>query len=115
MELNVEEDDGTLKWLNIDINEGLTGKDKYFNGKEVHLKDIFDKKVYVLDYADNITTKYGDNRMIISLKYDLDSEESFKLFISNQRVKRVMIEIGKRKKFPRKLTFKNNGKTYYVE
>ena len=58
------DDDGSLKFLNIPVEEG----NKQFHGKVMTQQQLTNTEFYALDYTMIEKTKYGTNRMLIRIK-----------------------------------------------
>lgn len=108
-----KQDDGTLSFLNIPPDRG----NRHFNCDETTQQKLTNKTFYVIGFIDNVTTKFGDNRYLVKIKYNLDDDDNQarKFFTNSQEIKYVLEEIQKRNAFPRLVTMRASGTRYYLE
>ena len=106
-------DDGSLSFLNIEPN--VNGK--YFNCIETTQQKLINLSFWIIDYIDDIKTKFGTNRFLIKIKFNLnDSNEDAKKFFTNSKdIKYILEKIKELNAFPRKVTMKTSGNRYYFE
>lgn len=107
------EDDGTLGFLNLPPDENL----RRFNCQETTQQKLINKSFWVIDYFENVKTKYGENRFLIKIKFKLEDDDSDarKFFTNSQEIKYVLKKIKELNKFPRKVTMQVSGTRYYFE
>lgn len=107
------EDDGSLGFLNIPPDENL----RRFNCQETTQQKLINKSFWVIDFFENVKTKYGENRFLVKIKFKLedDDSDSRKFFTNSQEIKYVLQKIKELKKFPRKVTMQVSGTRYYFE
>lgn len=105
------QDDGTLEFLHIPQDE----HNKHFNCRETTQQQLINRQFWVLDYIENVKTKFGAERFLVKIKFSLEDkeEDARKFFTNSQEIKYVLKEIRKRNKFPRKVTMKASGTRYY--
>jgi len=106
-------DDGSLSFLNIEPNTDC----KYFNCSEITQQKLINLSFWIIDYIDNIKTKFGTNRYLVKIKFDLnDSNENAKKFFTNSKdIKYILEKIKDLNAFPRKVVMKVSGNRYYFE
>lgn len=113
--MNNEEmnDDGSLSFLRIPQDES----NKHFNCKETKQQQLTNLTFWVIDFIENIKTKFGAERFLVKIKFDKDAPDSNaqKFFTNSTEIKYVLREIKKRKAFPRKVTMRASGTRYYLE
>ena len=107
------QDDGSLSFLNIKPNES----NKHFNGREVTQQSLINTSFWVIDYAKDVKTRFGEGRYVVKGKYELSDMESqsFKFFTNSQDIKYILDKIGELNAFPRKVTMRMKGNYYYIE
>ena len=108
-----KEDDGSLSFLGIEPD----AKNKHFNCPETTQQKLINLSFWVLDYLDDVKTRFGNNRFLVKIKFnqsDPDSEAR-KFFTNSQEIKYILGKIKDRKAFPRKVTMKVSGTRYYFE
>lgn len=106
------EDDGSLKFLNIERNK----KSREFNCKDISLQDLVNKEIYLIDYLDDVKTRYG-MRYLVFIKYNLEDSEmnGNKFFTNSESIKYILDKIREMDAFPRKVVVKSIGKKYILE
>lgn len=109
-----KQDDGSLSFLQIPQDE----TNKHFNCKETKQQQLTNLSFWVLDYIENVKTKFGNERFLVKIKFDVpgaghESEEKF--FTNSSEIKYVLKEVRKRNAFPRKVTMRASGTRYYLE
>lgn len=107
------EDDGSLDFLNIPADEN----NRHFNCPETTQQKLTNLSFWVLDYIENVETKFGKDRVLVKIKMnekDKDSD-SKKFFTNSREIKYVLSKIKEMKKFPRKVTLRASGTRYYFE
>jgi len=111
---NVEvEDDGTLAFLNLPRPEG----NKQFHCDVIAIDELVNKVFYVVDYQPAVKTRYGENRYLVNIKFELgDSDDKARKFFTNSvEIKDVLDKIKALNKFPRKVTLRKHKKSYWFE
>lgn len=106
-------DDGSLAFLGIKMEGGM----KYFDCPETKQQDLINLSFWIVDYLDDVKTKFGENRFILKIKMDKNDPESLakKFFTNSQPIKFVVGKIAEMNAFPRRVTMKKRGNTYYFE
>lgn len=105
-------DDGSLAALRLQHKASV----RRFHCRTVSLRDLVDKKIFVLGYADEVTTRFGDGRTVVHCKYDLADEESFKFITASSEIAEIMRDIDQLDAFPRSVTVKaENNRIFWLE
>lgn len=106
------EDDGTLAFLNIPSDASR----RQFNCPEVTQQKLVNTTFWVIDYYDEIKTKYG-LRTLVKIKDDpKDGDSNARKFFTNcEDIKYILGQIRERDAFPRKVTMRANGNHYFLE
>lgn len=106
-------DDGSLAFLKIppDANK------KYFHCDETTQQKLLNKSFWVVDFVENVNTRFGQERYLVKIKFNLeDTEENARKFFTNSReIKYVLDKIKELNKFPRKVTMRAEGTMYHLE
>lgn len=111
-QLTLDSDDGSLAFLDIKPDPSS----RQFNCKEVTQQQLINVKFYIIAFIKDVKTKFGDNRYLVKIKYDLKDDESKaqKFFTNSPDIKHVLDEIEKRNAFPRSATMKALGTKYFL-
>lgn len=106
-------DDGSLACLGIPPDENL----RRFNCQEISQQKLINRTFWVIDFFDNVKTKFGENRFLVKIKFELnhDDTDARKFFTNSCEIKYVLQKIKEMKKFPRKVTMQASGTRYYFE
>ncbi|HHU21665.1 MAG TPA: hypothetical protein GXZ51_04395 [Acholeplasma sp.] len=106
-------DDGSLSFLNIEPDKS----NRQFNCPEITQQKLINLQFFVVDYLDEIKTKYGNNRFLVKIKFNLEDSESEarKFFTNSKEIKYVLSKVKELNAFPRKVTMKASGNRYYLE
>lgn len=106
-------DDGTLAFLGIPPDENL----RRFNCPEITQQKLINRTFWVIDFFDNVKTKFGENRFLVKIKFELDNDDADarKFFTNSYEIKYVLQKIKEMGKFPRKVTMQASGTRYYFE
>lgn len=107
------EDDGSLASLNIPPDDNK----KYFHCDETTQQKLLNKSFWVVDFIENVNTRYGTERYLVKIKFDMsDSEENARKFFTNSReIKYILDKVRELGKLPRKVYMRANGTRYYFE
>lgn len=107
------EDDGSLAFLNIQPDE----TNKQFNCKETTQQQLINLEFWIIDYIEGLKTKFGNNRNLVKIKFNLDDPESQaqKFFTNSREIKHVLSQVKEMDAFPRKVTMRAAGSRYYFE
>ena len=72
---------------------------------------------FVVDYLDEIKTKYGNDRFLVKIKFNLEDSESEarKFFTNSKEIKYVLSKVKELNALPRKVIMKASGNRYYLE
>lgn len=106
-------DDGSLSFLNIEPDKS----NRQFNCPEITQQKLINLQFFVVDYLDEIKTKYGNDRFLVKIKFNLEDSESEarKFFTNSREIKYVLSKVKELNAFPRKVTMKASGNRYYLE
>ena len=109
----MNKDDGSLAFLKIEPDK----KNRHYNCAETTQQKLINLSFYVVDYLDEIKTKFGTDRFLVKIKYNLeDSEgEARKFFTNSTEIKHVLAQVKEMNAFPRKVTMRASGTRYYLE
>jgi hypothetical protein len=110
---NNSTDDGSLSFLNIQPDEA----NKHFNCPETTQQKLINLQFWLIDFIEDVKTKFGANRFLVKIKFKKDAPESEakKFFTNSSEIKYILQEIKKRNAFPRKVTMRASGTRYYFE
>lgn len=103
-------DDGSLSFLKIEPD----ASSKHFNCPEITQQKLINLSFLVVDYLEDVKTKFGNNRFLVKIRLkegDPDSERKF--FTNSQEIKYILGKIRERNAFPRKVTMNASGTRYY--
>ncbi len=111
-----QQDDGSLSFLQIPQDEA----NKHFNCRETTQQKLINLLFWVVDYIENVKTKFGNERFLAKIRFEEPTppsghEREEKFFTNSTEIKYVLGEIRKRKAFPRRVTMKASGTRYYFE
>jgi len=106
-------DDGSLSFLNIEPDKNS----RQFHCPEITQQKLINLSFYIIDYIDGVKTKYGKDRFLVKIKFNLnDSEgEARKFFTNSSEIKYILEKVKALDAFPRKVTMKASGNRYYIE
>ena len=106
-------DDGSLSFLKIEPDKN----NRHFNCPEITQQKLINLTFWVVDYLDDIKTKFGNNRFLVKIKFDKDDIDSDarKFFTNSGEIKHVLGKIKELNAFPRKVTMRASGTRYYFE
>lgn len=106
-------DDGSLACLNIPEDKS----NKHFNCPEITQQKLINLTFWIIDYLDDVKTKFGANRYLVKIKFNLEDRDSDarKFFTNSQDIKYVLGKIKEMGKFPRRATMRASGTRYYLE
>lgn len=107
------QDDGSLKCLGLPIPDGM----KIFKCNETTQQQMENKTFWVFDYDKGVKTRHGADKYIVFFKYNRDDtqETSYKFFTGSPNIKVVLDQLRELKAFPRKVTLRRDGNTFYFE
>lgn len=107
------QDDGSLAFLQIEPD----ANNKHFNCPETNQQKLINLSFWVVDYLDDVKTKFGNNRFLVKIKFKLEDpdSEARKFFTNSQEIKYILGKIKERNAFPRKVTMRASGARYYFE
>lgn len=106
-------DDGSLSFLKIEPDKN----NRHFNCTETTQQKLTNLSFWVVDYIDDVKTKFGSNRFLVKIKFNLEDQDSEakKFFTNSQEIKYVLGKIMEMNAFPRKVTMRAAGNRYYLE
>ena len=106
-------DDGSLSFLGIEPDRNS----RHFNCPETTQQKLINLSFWVVDYLDDIKTKFGSDRFLVKIKFDRNAGESEakKFFTNSQEIKYVLNKVREMKAFPRRVTMRAAGTRYYLE
>lgn len=109
----MNKDDGSLSFLSIKPDKSS----RQFNCPEITQQKLINLQFFVVDYLDEIKTKYGNDRFLVKIKFNLEDSESEarKFFTNSKEIKYVLSKVKELNAFPRKVTMKASGNRYYLE
>ncbi|MDR1403798.1 MAG: hypothetical protein LBJ60_08875 [Tannerellaceae bacterium] len=113
MDTKQDNDDGSLSFLKIEPDKN----NRHFNCQETTQQKLTNLSFWVVDYLDEVKTKFGGHRFLVKIKYRMDDSdtEAKKFFTNSQEIKYVLGKIKELKAFPRKVTMRASGTRYYFE
>lgn len=90
---------------------------KHFNCPETTQQKLINLSFWVIDYIDDVKTKFGENRYLVKIKFNQDDPESEakKFFTNSSEIKHVLDKIKELGAFPRRVTMRAAGSRYYFE
>lgn len=117
-ENNENEDDGSLAFLKLPRDEN----DKLLLGDVTSQQKLVNTTFWIQDFIEGVSTKYsrmnGNNngQTIVQISSTRDGKEGVKKFFTGSysiisKLKQVK-ELGK---FPRRVTLRSNGRSFYIE
>lgn len=106
-------DDGSLAFLKIPEDKSS----RRFNCSEITQQKLINESFWVVDYIEDVKTKFGSNRYLVKIKFDVGDKDSDsrKFFTNSPDIKYVLGKIREMDKFPRKVTMRVSGNRYYFE
>lgn len=106
-------DDGSLAFLKIQPD----ANNRHFNCPETNQQKLINLSFWVVEYLEDVKTKFGDNRYLVKIKFNKEDSESEarKFFTNSQEIKYVLGKIKELNAFPRKVTMRAAGTRYYLE
>lgn len=109
----MNKDDGSLAFLKIAPDKN----NRRFNCEETTQQKLINREFYVVDIIDKITTKFGNDRFLVKIKFNLEDEENDarKFFTNSTEIKYVLGQVKAMNAFPRKVTMRASGTRYYLE
>lgn len=110
---NNKVDDGSLASLGIQPD----ASNKHFNCPETNQQKLINLSFWVVDYLDEVKTKFGNNRFLVKIKFNKEDSDTDarKFFTNSQEIKYILGKIRELNAFPRKVTMRASGTRYYFE
>lgn len=106
-----------MKGLLSDINKQYESQGGFFNCKTIQLSQLVNKAFYILDYAKEAKTKFGDGRYVVKVSGRLgDAPELHRKFLTNSsRIKFTLDMLKEKDALPYRVVVQYSGKQYYFE
>lgn len=73
---------------------------KTFDAENVSLSNLEGKEIIVLDYENDISTKFGRSKTVVLFKYNDDSKDEFKFFTAGQFIKNALEQASEENEIP---------------
>lgn len=85
---NNSTDDGSLSFLNIQPDEA----NKHFNCPETTQQKLINLQFWLIDFIEDVKTKFGANRFLVKIKFKKDDPESEakKFFTNSSEIKSIV-------------------------
>jgi hypothetical protein len=112
--MDIRNDDGSLSFLQIEPDKN----NKHFNCSETQQQKLINASFWVIDYIEDVKTKFGNNRFLVKIKFNRDDRDSEakKFFTNSSEIKYTLTKIRELNAFPRKVTMRAvSGTRYYFE
>ncbi|MDR3057745.1 MAG: hypothetical protein LBU84_06350 [Prevotella sp.] len=108
-----KQDDGSLSFLSIPADATY----KRFNCSETTQQKLINTSFWVIDYLEDVKTRFGNNRFLVKIKSNPEDKDSdsLKFFTNSQEIKYVLGKIRELHKFPRRVTLRASQNRYYFE
>jgi len=108
-----QDDDGSLSFLKIEPDKN----NRHFNCPETTQQKLINLSFWVIDFLDDVKTKFGSGRFLVKIKFNKDENdtEAKKFFTNSGEIKYVLGKIKEVNAFPRKVTMRASGTRYYFE
>lgn len=106
-------DDGSLSFLKIQPD----ANNRHFNCPETNQQKLINLSFWVVDYLDDVKTKFGNGRFLVKIKFNIEDSDSEarKFFTNSSEIKYILGKIKEMNAFPRKVTMRAAGTRYYIE
>ncbi len=106
-------DDGSLTFLKIEPEKGS----RHFNCPETNQQKLINLSFWIVDYIEDVKTKFGNNRFLVKIKFNKDDADgdARKFFTNSQEIKYVLGKIRELNAFPRRATMRAAGTRYFLE
>lgn len=106
-------DDGSLAFLKIQPD----ASSRHFNCPETNQQKLINISFWIIDYLEDVKTKFGNNRFLVKIKFNIEDSESDakKFFTNSSEIKYVLGKIKEMKAFPRKATMRASGTRFFLE
>jgi hypothetical protein len=108
-----KQDDGSLSFLKIQPD----ASNRHFNCPETNQQKLINLSFWVVDYLEDVKTKFGPNRFLVKIKFNINDNDSEtrKFFTNSSEIKYVLGKIKEMDAFPRKVTMRAAGTRYFLE
>ena len=108
------EDDGSLEFLNLPTPEG---QKKSFHCDKTTQQKLANRTFWILDYDHDVKTKFGDDKYVVFIKFDLSDpdDRALKFFTGSADIKAKLDMIRERNAFPRRVTLCMEGNNYWIK
>ena len=106
-------DDGSLSFLNIKID----GELKTYDCPVIKQSYLINKTFFICDYEKNLKTKFGEDRYLIFIKFNINdvNEIGNKFFTNSKKIKFILDKISELNAFPRKVTLQQIGNKFELK
>ncbi|MDR1341476.1 MAG: hypothetical protein LBK58_15710 [Prevotellaceae bacterium] len=106
-------DDGSLSFLQIEPDKNS----RHFNCSETQQQKLINTSFWIIDYIEDVKTKFGNNRFLVKIKFNRNDSDSDtkKFFTNSSEIKYTLAKIRELNAFPRKVTLRASGARYYME
>lgn len=106
-------DDGSLSFLNIKIE----GESKTFDCPIIKQSQLINRTFYICDYEKNLKTKFGEDRYLVFIKFNLNDSNDIgnKFFTNSKKIKFVLDKIYELNAFPRQVTLQQIGNKFELK
>lgn len=94
-------DDGSLECLNIQPDKDR----KYFHCDEITQQKLLNKSFWVIDFIGNLNTRYGKERYLVKIKFDLNNSDECESELRKNSAKKHTC--SEKRESHNKNTFKN--------
>ena len=106
-------DDGSLSFLNIKIE----GELKTFDCPIIKQSQLINRTFYICDYEKNLKTKFGEDRYLVFIKFNLNDSNDIgnKFFTNSKKIKFVLDKIYELNAIPRQVTLQQIGNKFELK
>lgn len=107
------QDNGTLAFLNIPRDQSNV----QFHCEQTKQSKLLNTTFWVRDILSGVKTKHGEGRMLVMVSDKPDTQESEckKFFTNSSNIKYILEKVKEMNMFPRKVTMRCEGNSYYLE
>ncbi|MDR2009967.1 MAG: hypothetical protein LBQ22_05750 [Bacteroidales bacterium] len=86
-----KQDDGSLSFLKIQPD----ANNRHFNCPETTQQKLINLSFWIIDYLEDVKTKFGPNRFLVKVKFNIDDNDSEarKFFTNSSEIKYVLGKI----------------------
>lgn len=111
--MNNNTDDGSLAFLGI----GKDPSNIQFHCEQVKASKLVNTTFWVRNIIENIKTSHGEERMLVLISKEKDTPESEcqKFFTNSRETKYVLTKVREHNAFPRRVTMRSDGNSFFLE